>query len=209
MKEYVTIRSFVQDEFIERKSRFIGYISPINNEADALDFIAEIKTKNRDATHNTYAYILKDGIKRCTDDGEPQGTAGVPILECVEKEGLTDVVLVVTRYFGGILLGAGGLVRAYSHTAKLAVDSASRVVMSPCYLCEMEYDYSFHGKISNILPQYAMRIKDTQYGVLVKIQILFRKEEYDDFAKEITEISSALITPNIIEEKFAEIKSKR
>ena len=130
MQEYTTILDRAEDEFVERKSRFIGAIAPVETEEEALDFIAQIKHQHRDATHNTYAYVLKNGVKRYSDDGEPQGTAGVPMLDCLEKEGLVDVAVVVTRYFGGILLGAGGLVRAYSHGAKIAVDAASRKLMT-------------------------------------------------------------------------------
>ena len=115
MLEYTTIHDRAEDEFTERKSRFIGFIAPVETEQQALDFINEIKQKHRDATHNTYAYLLKNGVKRYSDDGEPQGTAGVPMLDCLEKEGLTDVAVVVTRYFGGILLGAGGLVLSLIH----------------------------------------------------------------------------------------------
>src|SRR5699024_9421662 len=99
MQEYTTILGPAQDEFVERKSRFIGYIAPVETEEEAMAFIAQIKQQNRDATHNTYAYILKNGVKRYSDDGEPQGTAGVPMLDCIEKEGLVDVAVVVTRYF--------------------------------------------------------------------------------------------------------------
>ena len=103
-------------EFVERKSRFIGHIAPVRDEAEALDFLSRIRAEHRDASHNVFAYILREnGVKRMSDDGEPQGTGGVPVLEVLEREGLTDVAVVVTRYFGGILLGAGGLVRAYSH----------------------------------------------------------------------------------------------
>lgn len=209
MKEYTTIRNPAQDEFVERKSRFIGYIAPVKSEAEALEFITEIKTRHRDATHNTFAYTLRDGVKRCSDDGEPQGTAGVPILDCIEKEGLIDVAVVVTRYFGGILLGAGGLVRAYSHGAKIAVDAADRMTMSPCILCSMEYDYSFHGKIMNILPKYRMKIMDTDYGAVVRLSGLFIKEEYERFQKELTELTSALVVPQIVEECFDEIPEQR
>lgn len=121
MQEYVTIYAPAEDEFVERKSRFIGAIAPVQTEEEAQAWIAQVRQQHRDATHNTYAYILRNGIKRYSDDGEPQGTAGVPMLDCIEKEGLVDVAVVVTRYFGGILLGAGGLVRAYSHLSLIHI----------------------------------------------------------------------------------------
>ena len=112
---YKTIRNAAEDEFVEKRSRFIGHALPVTTEEEALAFIAEMKSKYWDASHNVYAYILREGgIQRFSDDGEPQGTAGIPTLDVLRKEGLTDLVVVVTRYFGGILLGGGGLVRAYS-----------------------------------------------------------------------------------------------
>ena len=200
-QEYTTIYSPAEDEFVERKSRFIGHIAPVQTEEEAQAFIAQIRQQHRDATHNTYAYILRSGIKRYSDDGEPQGTAGVPMLECVEKEGLVDVAVVVTRYFGGILLGAGGLVRAYSHGAKIAVDAAQRKLMTTCVVLSMELDYSFYGKLTYILPNYTCRVEDTDFGA-VKMRVLFKKDEADAFIKEVTEMSAALIVPQQVEERF-------
>lgn len=204
MKEYVTIQGPAQDEFVERKSRFIGYIAPVETEEEAQQFIASIKAQRRDATHNTFAYILRSGAKRYSDDGEPQGTAGVPMLDCLEKEGLTDVAVVVTRYFGGILLGAGGLVRAYSHGCKIAVDAAQRKVMCPCVLCRMEMDYSMYGKVNYLLPQYQMVVQSTDFGAAVQMEVLFKADCYERFVKEVTELSAALVVPQVIEERFGE-----
>ena len=117
MAEYKTVRKNAQDQFVEKRSRFIGYACPVQTEQEALDFITSKKSEHWDASHNVYAYILRDGTMRFSDDGEPQGTAGMPVLDVLRKSGVTDVVTVATRYFGGILLGGGGLVRAYSHTA--------------------------------------------------------------------------------------------
>lgn len=202
MLEYTTIHDRAEDEFTERKSRFIGFIAPVETEQQALDFINEIKQKHRDATHNTYAYLLKNGIKRYSDDGEPQGTAGVPMLDCLEKEGLTDVAVVVTRYFGGILLGAGGLVRAYSHGAKIAVDAAQRKLMTTCVLLNMDLDYSFYGKINYILPNYICRVESSDFGVTVNLKVLFKADQCERFIKEVTELSAALVVPQKIEERF-------
>ena len=122
MAEYKTIKKRASDEFIEKKSRFIGYIAPVETEDEAIAFINEIRTKHRDATHNVYAYSLRAGqVKRASDDGEPQGTGGVPMLNVLNGNELVDVCCVVTRYFGGTLLGVGGLVRAYTEGAKIAV----------------------------------------------------------------------------------------
>ena len=122
MNEYFVPASDASAEFIERKSRFIGTIWKVETEEEALAHIKEMNEKHRDATHNVYAYIIKENnIMRYSDNGEPQGTAGMPTLEVLRREGITNVLCVVTRYFGGILLGAGGLVRAYAHSAKIAL----------------------------------------------------------------------------------------
>ncbi len=202
MQEYTTIHNRAEDEFVERKSQFIGHIAPVETEQQALDFINEIKQKHRDATHNTYAYILRNGVKRYSDDGEPQGTAGVPMLDCIEKEGLVDVAVVVTRYFGGILLGAGGLVRAYSHGAKIAVDAAERKLMTTCVVLGMELDYSFYGKINYILPNYICRVESTDFGAVVNMKVLFKADQCERFIKEVTELSAALVVPQKLEERF-------
>lgn len=198
MQEYTTIHDTAQDEFVERKSRFIGSIAPVETEEEALRFIAQIKQQHRDAGHSTYAYILKNGVKRYSDDGEPQGTAGVPMLDCLEKEGLVDVVVVVTRYFGGILLGTGGLVRAYSHGAKIAVDAAKRKLMTTCVLLSMELDYSFYGKINYVLPKYVCRVEESDFGANVSMKILIKQDQCEAFVKEITEMSAALVVPQIL-----------
>ena len=203
MAQYKTVLQEAQDDFVEKRSRFIGYARPVSTEAEALAFIAEKKSKHWDASHNVYAYILRDGgVMRYSDDGEPQGTAGVPMLDCIEKEGLVDVAVVVTRYFGGILLGAGGLVRAYSHGAKIAVDAASRKLMTTCVLLEMQMDYSFYGKVNYLLPNYVCRVEDTDFGAVVSMKVLFKKDESERFIKEVTELSAALIVPQVVEERF-------
>ncbi len=127
---YKTVKAFASASFIEKKSEFIGYISPVRTNDEAVAFINSIKAENRKARHNVYAYILRDSnITRYSDDGEPQGTGGVPVLEVLQKEGLYDVCVVVTRYFGGILLGTGGLTRAYSKGCKLAIEAAQIMQM--------------------------------------------------------------------------------
>ena len=135
MMEYKTIRLREEAEFIERRSRFIGHACPVKTEEEAVAFINEMKAKYWDASHNVYAYCLREGqIKRYSDDGEPQGTAGIPVLDVLQKSGVVDTAVVVTRYFGGILLGAGGLVRAYSHGASIALEAAGIVTMGLCTL---------------------------------------------------------------------------
>ena len=146
MKPYKTLGHYAAEEYIVKKSRFIGYAKPVKTEKEALDFIAEISKKHWDATHNVYAYSLREGgIKRYSDDGEPQGTAGMPVLNVLTQEEVTDCVVVVTRYFGGILLGGGGLVRAYTHSAKIGVDAAEIITLVPWSVCTIQCDYTFYG----------------------------------------------------------------
>ena len=204
MKEYVTIAQRAEDDFFERKSQFIGYIAPVSSEEEALAFLAEIRAKHRDARHNCFAYILQNGVKRASDDGEPQGTAGVPIMEVVEREGLTDVIVVVTRYFGGILLGAGGLVRAYAHAAKLAVDAAQRKVMSPAVLVEMQMDYNQYGRINNVLSKYTAIVQDTTFTDMVTMRILFIERDVDAFRSELTEMTAATVEAVEVERLMGE-----
>lgn len=204
MKEYVTIAQRAEDDFFERKSQFIGYIAPVSTEEEALAFLAEIRAKHRDARHNCFAYILQNGVKRASDDGEPQGTAGVPIMEVVEREGLTDVIVVVTRYFGGILLGAGGLVRAYAHAAKLAVDAAQRKVMSPAVLVEMQMDYNQYGRINNVLSKYTAIVQDTAFTDLVTMRILFIERDVEAFRAELTEMTAATVEAVEVERLMGE-----
>lgn len=202
---YKTIRENAQDSFFERKSEFIGYIAPVKTNDEAVDFISSIKAMNKKATHNVYAYILRDGnISRYSDDGEPQGTAGVPVLDVLKKEGLTDVCCVVTRYFGGILLGGGGLVRAYSHGAKLAVDAAGIMLMCSCFEITAAMDYSLYGKISNILPDFEVKILDTDFSENVKLKFIVRSELCDALFEKLTDISNGQIILKKSAEQFAD-----
>ncbi len=176
MEDYSTIKDFAEDSFIEKKSEFIGYIAPVATNEEAVAFIEKIRSRHRKARHNVYAYILREGnTSRYSDDGEPQGTAGVPVLEVLRKEGLTDVCCVVTRYFGGILLGGGGLVRAYSHSAKLAVDAAERMIMCSAYPVKITVDYDLYGKITYVFPEFEVKVTDTDYGTDVTVSLLVKK----------------------------------
>ncbi len=203
--QYKTIRTAAADEFVEQRSRFIGQIAPVCDEAQAAAFVAQIKARERDARHNVFAYILQGGQRRCSDDGEPSGTGGVPALEVLLREGLSDVCVVITRYFGGILLGAGGLVRAYSHAAKLAVDAAEVVVMSDCRVLRMQMAYPFYGGIQRVLPRYNARVQDSEFGAAVRLDVLIRAERVQTFCDEITELCAANICITELTGLFTEL----
>ena len=189
--DYKTIRAYAEDSFIEKKSEFIGYISPVHTNDEAVDFINTIRAKHRKATHNVYAYILRDGnTSRYSDDGEPQGTAGVPVLDVLQKEGLTDICCVVTRYFGGILLGGGGLVRAYSHSAKIAVDAAEIMEMCRCFPVEIHTDYNMYGKITYVLPEFGVKITDTEFGSDVVIKLLVKEDAKEKLCEKIVDLTN-------------------
>ena len=153
LKTYRTVKEFGQDEIVIEKSTFIGYAKPVTDEDEALAFIQEIKKKHRDATHNVPAYVLGEhnDIQRCNDDGEPSGTAGVPVLEVLKKEDVRDVAVVVTRYFGGIKLGAGGLVRAYTKGAKIALEAAGLITKVLYQVIVVSVDYTMLGALQNQL----------------------------------------------------------
>ena len=203
--EYRTIKEFNSDEYIVKRSRFIGYAKPVTTVDEANDFIAEIKSKHWDATHNVYAYILRDGgVKRYSDDGEPQGTAGVPVLDVLEKENLVDVCVVVTRYFGGILLGGGGLVRAYSHSAKIGVDSAKIITMAHCLDLAVECDYTFYGKLTDFLSREETVILNTEYTDNVKVIFRIKGENKDNIETKITDLSNGRASSTVISENFCE-----
>ncbi len=191
---YTTIKGFATDSFIEKKSEFIGYISPVKTNQEAVDFINEIKSQNRKAKHNVYAYILRDNnITRYSDDGEPQGTAGMPVLDVLQKENLTDVCVVVTRYFGGILLGGGGLVRAYSHACKLAVDAAVKMEMHECFEVTLKFDYSLYGKIEYSLPEFEIKMLSDEFTDNITLKILVKADMLDKLEEKLTDITNGKI----------------
>lgn len=194
-KNYLTIGKEAGDEFVERKSRFMGFIKPVTTEEEALAFIREKQKKYWDATHNVYAYVLDGGnLCRFSDDGEPQGTAGIPVLDVLRKEGLVDCVVVVTRYFGGILLGAGGLVRAYSHGAKIAVDAGGVVEMRKCLLGEIVCDYAQYGMIPAILADHGATLTDTQFGEAVTVCFSIPREGRGSLEAAVIDRSNGRLT---------------
>lgn len=202
---YTTIKGFAKDSFIEKKSEFIGYISPVKTNEEAVEFINRIKSENRKAKHNVYAYILRDNnITRYSDDGEPQGTAGMPVLDVLLKENLTDVCVVVTRYFGGILLGGGGLVRAYSHACKLAVDSAVKMEMYECFEVTLKFNYSLYGKIEYSLNEFDIKMLSDEFSDSVTLTLLVKADMYQKLVQKLNDITNGKISISKSELKFGD-----
>jgi len=206
-KDYVTVKEYAEDEFIEKKSRFIGCIAPVETVEEAEAFIASVRKKNPDARHNVFAYVLKDGLtRRCSDDGEPQGTGGVPVLDVILKEGIVGVCVVVTRYFGGVLLGVGGLTRAYSKGARVALAAAQKMYMTTCHVLSVAFDYTLYGKIGYLLPQFNIETLDTDFTDSVEMLLLIRADRTEAFTKELTEMSAGKVVPEFVEERFCEME---
>lgn len=196
--EYKTIAERCEARFIEKKSEFIGYLAPVETEEQAVEFINEIRSMHRKATHNCYAYILRDNsAARHSDDGEPSGTAGVPIYEVLRKEGLTDVACVVTRYFGGVLLGAGGLVRAYTRGAKDAVDTAKIKVMALAEQLELSVEYSLYGRLPQIFAEFDVRVISEDFADHVKILLYVREELAEKLKKKLIDCCNGKVIVEI------------
>ena len=203
---YRTVANEAVDEYIVKKSRFLGYAKPVVSAQEAAAFIEQIKKKHWDATHNVYAYVLrKGGTRRYSDDGEPQGTAGIPALDVLLKEELTDLCVVCTRYFGGIMLGAGGLVRAYAHTAKIAVDAAKIITMARCSIAEITCDYTYYGRLVPLLCSYGAAVEDTAFAENVTVRFRIPASDFGVLDAAVFDTSFGKVRPKVLFEKFAEI----
>lgn len=204
MSEYKTVEYEADDYFIEKKSRFIGYAKPVKTQEEAVEFINQIKSKHWDATHNVYAYVLKENnIRRYSDDGEPSGTAGVPVLDVILKENLVDVCVVATRYFGGTLLGAGGLVRAYSHTSKIAIEAANIITMAECNIMSVKVDYSFYDRMNILLADFKADIINTDFAENVIITFSVKQDKTQMLSDKLTDVSNGKYNLNFIKTEFA------
>ena len=177
------------------------------SEKEAQDFIAEIRSKHWDAKHNVYAYCLREGnVCRYSDDGEPSGTAGMPVLGVIQKSGLTDCAVVVTRYFGGILLGGGGLVRAYSHAASIGIAAAGIVTMRMSLLCRLRCDYSQYGRLATLIPECGGSISDTSFGESVDIAFAMTREQLAGFDKKLADATGGSVKSSTTGEKYLAVK---
>ena len=190
MDEYLVPTAFGEDEFVEKKSRFIGRAWPVETEEEALARIAEMKKQHYDATHNCWAYVIRDGAVRFSDDGEPGGTAGMPMVQVLQKENLYNVVCVVTRYFGGTLLGAGGLVRAYTKGAKIAIDAAGRSMKRVWSVIYLPIPYTFYERVKLEIAAFDGVIRDTQFGAEVELEILVARDKAQGFLDRIVDMTA-------------------
>ena len=209
MNEYKTVKEYASETITERKSEFIGFISPVSSEEDALAFISEIKKKHTAARHAVYAYILRENnIARFTDDGEPHGTAGLPILELLRKENLTDVAVVVIRYFGGILLGTGGLLRAYTSTVKAALDKAQTVILKKLTTFSVTTSYSDYKKVEFVLKNEQVVFDKTDYGTDVTINLAVPTEEIETVLKSLRDITGGKAEITITGERYGSVPDR-
>jgi uncharacterized YigZ family protein len=200
---YTTLAREASAQFEEKRSLFIGYAKPTTTEEEAQEFIAKIRQKHKDATHNVFGYSMKGGIlARYSDDGEPQGTAGMPVLDVIRKSGVDDATVVVTRYFGGILLGAGGLVRAYAAAAKMALDAAGIVSYESYTELSLTCSYSDHQKLSAELPKFAAILDDTIYADNVTLKFAVKDEIADAVMGKIREMSGGKLMPTVLGHRF-------
>jgi len=190
MDEYLIPTGEAHAEFTERRSRFIGHIFPVETEEEALAQLKKMREKYWNATHNVYAYIIKDGPTRYSDDGEPQGTAGMPVLEVLRREGLYNVLCVATRYFGGILLGAGGLVRAYTKTAKVGVDAAGISMKRVWENVAIPCAYNLFERLRGEVIAFEGMVLDVEYGVDVTIHAILPQAKTEEFLARVVDVSN-------------------
>ncbi len=204
MKPYKTLLRAASDEFVVNKSRFIGHGCPCETEEAALAFLAGIRARHKDATHNCYAYIVgaNMGIMRYSDDGEPGGTAGMPIIEVMKARGVTNCAVVVTRYFGGILLGAGGLVRAYSQGAAAALNACGVGVMHPTARYLLEVPYPMLGRLEFFLKTEPVIVEEKQFADAVILTLVVRTSDEEAFAARLTNMSEGRLEPLRCEEFY-------
>ncbi len=203
---YTTLSGEGSGEFEEKRSVFLCHAKHITTEEEAQEFIKSKKKEFSDATHNCWAYLLKGGITaRYSDDGEPQGTAGVPMLEAIRKKGVEDAVVVITRYFGGVLLGAGGLVRAYSHGVSVAFDAARVVTYEKYTELSLECSYSDYQKYAVLLPVYNALTDNTDFSDKVKISFAVKEEFVGELCEKIKEMSGGRDMPETVGERYDHI----
>ena len=203
MESYITIHKYASFEYEDRKSIFIGEARPVTTEDEALAFIDAVKKRYPDAGHHVYAYVLRENsIMRFSDDGEPQGTAGMPVLDVIRKNGLTNTVIVVTRYFGGTLLGTGGLVRAYTAAALGAIENAEIITYDVYVSVNIETTYSDYQKFAPIFAETGFRSNDVRYTDKIILNGSIRKANLEVLFDKLVQTTSGRVKTEIIDEKF-------
>ncbi len=207
MAEKLTLRGYGEASFTEKRSEFIGYAAPVENEAEAIEFIKSIKKKHPDARHNCSAYVIGD-LSRYSDDGEPQGSAGMPILNTIKKSGIDSAAVVVTRYFGGILLGTGGLVRAYSKASVMALEAAGRLVLEEMVLLSAECGYNDYQAILRELAKFCASVKESDFAENVAVTLTVPEKYADGLAARIFDMTSGRVKVAEIGREYGEKISK-
>jgi uncharacterized YigZ family protein len=204
---YRMLKSYADTYFIEKKSKFISYVQPVYTEEEALQFLGSIRKKHYDATHNCYAYILGESmnIQRSSDDGEPSGTAGVPILEVLKKEELTNSIVIVTRYFGGVMLGAGGLIRAYTEGASRGIKAAGIVRVQPFLVHKLVMDYSLLSKLQYEIPRRDYIIESIEYLEAVTMKVLMAPDREDAFLQDLAQWTNGSVSAESLGEQLLKV----
>ena len=205
IESYITVSKASREEIVINKSRFIGYASPCSDESEALAFLKQIREEHKSATHHCYAYIIGEnsGIMRYSDDGEPGGTAGLPIVDAMRTKSIVNCCVVVVRYFGGVLLGTGGLVRAYTQSAQATLQSAGIAKMELTSVSHCEVPYSVWDKIRYASERLPVKIENIQFGASVGFQLLFRSCDRDTVISKITDAAERKIKTDSEEEIFS------
>ena len=207
MTSYLVPFAFGEAEMTEKRSRFIGRVWPVETEDEAIGHIKEMREKHWDATHNVYAYILREnGIMRYSDDGEPGGTSGMPTLNVFRSEGIENVCCVITRYFGGILLGAGGLVRAYSAAAKLALDAAGVSRMALWKQELLSCSYGQYERVKRLLEDFEAVTESTDFGADIVIEAMLREDRAEEFSRRLTDLTAGSVVCEDLGESFRGVR---
>lgn len=208
MSEYFIPAGAGEAEFVEKRSSFLGHVRYVETEDEAKAFVTEMKKKFYDARHNCWCYIIKDGAVRYSDDGEPQGTAGIPMLEVLKREGVTNVVCVVTRYFGGVLLGTGGLLRAYTKSAKDALDAAGICVVRRWVKAEIACSYAMLERLKTECTAIGGVVADIEYSADVCLKLLLPEGKADAFSQRTADVTAGTSALKITSEEFKPVKIK-
>jgi len=206
MSEYLIPAGAGEAEFTEKRSRFLGHVRMVETEDAARDFISEMKRKYYDARHNCWCYSIQGGPERYSDDGEPQGSAGIPMLEVLRRRGVTNAVCVVTRYFGGVLLGTGGLLRAYTKSTADALDAAGLAAVRAWSEAELDCTYGQLERLKTEILSFGALIADVEYGADVRVHVLAAKEQTQALAERLFDLSAGSIVLKVTGESFRAVR---